>query len=63
MKMNKKSLITISIISIFLLAGHAVLALAGTKPSTVQSEIKQLDAVKKSLNKINHRLLKILGYL
>jgi len=58
--MNKKSLITIAIISIFLLSGHAVAASAGTKPSTVQSEIKQLDAVKKSLNKINDRLSKIL---
>ena len=60
LKMDKKSLITISIISIFLLAGHAVAALADTKPSTVQSEIIQLDAVKKSLNKIHDRLLKIL---
>jgi len=58
--MNKKSLITIAIISIFMLSGHAVAALAGTKPSKVQSEIKQLYAVEKSLNKINDRLLKIL---
>ena len=58
--MDKKSLITISILSIFLLAGHAVAALADTKPSTSQSEIIQLDAVKKSLNKIHDRLLKIL---
>jgi hypothetical protein len=56
--MNKKSLITIAIISIFLLSGHAVVASAGTKPSPVQSEIKQLYAVEKSLNKINDRLLK-----
>jgi len=58
--MNIKSLITIASISIFLLSGHAVVASAGTKSSPVQSEIKQLDAVKKSLNKINDRLLKIL---
>ncbi len=58
--MNKKSLITISIISVFLLSGHTVGVSAGTKPSTAQSEIKQLDAVKKSLNKINNRLQKIL---
>jgi len=58
--MNKKSLITIAIISIFMLSGHAVVAWAGTKPSPVQSEIKQLYAVEKSLNKINARLLKIL---
>jgi hypothetical protein len=59
--MNIKSLITIATISIFLLSGHAVVASAGTKSSPVQSEIKQLDAVKKSLNKINDRLLKILA--
>ena len=58
--MNKKSLITIAIISIFLLSGHAVVASAGTKSSKVQSDIKQLEAVEKSLNKINDRLLKIL---
>ena len=58
--MNKKSLKTMAIISIFLLSNHAVVASAGTKPSPVQSEIKQLDAVTKSLNKINARLEKIL---
>ena len=58
--MNIKSLITIATISIFLLSGHAVVASAGTKSSPVQSEIKQLYAVEKSLNKINDRLSKIL---
>jgi len=61
--MNKKSLITIAILSIFLLSNHGVVASAGTKSSTVQSEIKQLNAVTKSLNKINDRLLKILDNL
>lgn len=58
--MKKKSLLTLVIISIFLLSGHASIALAGAKSSPVQSEIKQLEAVKKSLNKINDRLQKIL---
>ena len=60
--MKKKTLLSVLLVSVFLLSGITVVAFAGLDPGPFKPEINKLGAIENSLNSIHERVKKVLGY-